>query len=264
MNENQDAITQYYSWGSETHETSKSRPSDEARRNIAYTFTANYDRTFGKHSINALVTYFQQKQEKSYLLLNFKRQNIGGLVNYMYDNKYTGEVSVNRTGGRFFRPRQKVWNVSNRWCRMIASEESFMKKLSWIDYLKVRASYGILGSTTYTADGLFDSYLYRDVWNATGTYNVSGFNNIAVLKQSGNPNVGFQKSYEFNAGIDFNLLHRSLSGSFGYFHNTLDGALVNMSDMTSGVSGKNGVLMMQNYNQYITSDLKESSRIRKK
>ncbi|MDR3060839.1 MAG: hypothetical protein LBU57_01840, partial [Dysgonamonadaceae bacterium] len=121
---------------------------------------------------------------------------------------------------------------------------------SWLDYLKLRASYGILGSTSYTADGLFSAYLYRDVWEPQGTYNVSGFNNIARESQTGNPNVGFQKSYEFNTGIDIQLFNRSLSLSAGYFNNILYGMLANLGDITPGISGKNATLMMQNYKQF--------------
>ncbi|MDR3250242.1 MAG: SusC/RagA family TonB-linked outer membrane protein, partial [Tannerella sp.] len=239
----------YTSWGQETRATGMTRSGATTNRNYAFNLTATYNRTFGKHDINALLVYFQQQKEYNTQAQNLKRLNFGGLVNYMYDNRYTAEVSLNRVGVSSFAPSKQFGVFPTFGTGWIVSEESFMQDISWLDYFKLRASYGILGSTSYTTDGLFSAYLYRDVWEPQGTYGVSGFNNIARESQTGNPNVGFQKSYEFNGGFDVQLF-RSLTLSAGYFNNTLDGSLANLTDMVPGVSGKNAALMMQNYKRY--------------
>jgi TonB-linked SusC/RagA family outer membrane protein len=246
----------YASWGTETRATSMTRSLATVNRNYAFNLTANYDRTFGKHDVNALLVYFQQKKEYNNQnsvnpnLQDLKRLNLGGLVNYMYDNRYLAEISLNRVGVGSFAPDKRFGTFPTFGAGWILSEESFMKRLSWLNYLKLRASYGILGSTSYTAEGLFSTYLYQDVWEPQGTYDVAGFNNIARESQTGNPNVGFQKSRELNVGADFQLLDRSLTFSVGLFRNVLDGSLANLADITPGVTGKNAVLMMQNYKQY--------------
>jgi TonB-linked SusC/RagA family outer membrane protein len=246
----------YVSWGQETRATSMTRSLATINRNYAFNLTASYNRTFGKHDINALLVYFQQKKEYNNQndvnpdLQDLKRLNLGGLVNYMYDNRYVAEISLNRVGVGSFAPDKRFGTFPTFGAGWILSEESFLKKLSWLDYLKLRASYGILGSTSYTTEGLFATYLYQSVWKPQNTYDVTGFNNIAGESQTGNPNVGFQKSYEFNAGADFQLLNRSLTFSVGLFRNVLDGALANLNDITPGVTGRNAALMMQNYKRY--------------
>jgi TonB-linked SusC/RagA family outer membrane protein len=246
----------YASWGQETKATSMTRSLATVNRNYAFNVTVNYNRTFGKHDINALLVYFQQKKEYNNQnsvnpnLQDVKRLNLGGLVNYMYDNRYLAEISLNRVGVGSFAPAQRFGIFPTFGAGWILSEESFLKRLSWLNYLKLRASYGILGSTAYTAEGLFSTYLYQDVWEPQGTYGVSGFNNIAREAQTGNPDVGFQKSRELNVGADVQLFDRSLTLSVGLFRNVLDGALVNLNDITPGVTGKNAALMMQNYKQY--------------
>lgn len=242
----------FNSWGKETRATSKSRTGNSTNRNYAFNVTAAYNRDFGKHSINALVTYFQQSKEYTGLNQKLRRMNLGGLINYMYANKYIGEVSVNRVGVGSFAPSKRFGVFPTFGAGWIISEENFMKQIKWLDYLKIRGSYGILGSTSYTNDGLFSSYLYKDVWTASGTYDVNGFNKIATMTQTGNPKLGFQKSHETNVGIDAQFLKRSLWLSVGYFNNKLNGVLANLTDLTPGVAGKPEALMTHNYKTYRT------------
>lgn len=252
LNNDRSEVTGFRTWGEDYRATNKTRTADNTMRNFAYNMTATYNRKFDKHDISALFTYFQQSKEFSTLHQKLKRLNVGGTVNYMYDNKYIADVSLNHVGVGSFAPGKRFGTFPTFGAGWILSEESFMDKVSWIDYLKLKASYGILGSTTYTADGLFSAYLYRDVWTSADTYNVTGFNDIARLTQTGNPDVGFQKSYETNIGADFQFLNRSLTFSFGYFHNKLDGALANLTDMTPGVLGKGSALIMRNYKEYVS------------
>ncbi|MDR1668241.1 MAG: SusC/RagA family TonB-linked outer membrane protein [Bacteroidales bacterium] len=254
----------YTSWGKETKATSMTRSGATVNRNYVFNVTGVYNRAFGKHDVNALLTYFQQTKEYNSQHNALRRLNFGGLVNYMYDHKYAAEVSVNRVGVSSFSPEKQFGTFPTFGAGWIISEEAFMENASWLDYLKLRASYGILGSTTYTAEGLFSAYLYRDVWEPSGTYDVAGFNNIARETQTGNPDVGFQKNYDLNAGVDMQLFRRSLSISAGYFHNILDGSLANVGDITAGVSGKNAALMMQNYKEYVTEGWEGEARYEKR
>ncbi|MDR0714204.1 MAG: SusC/RagA family TonB-linked outer membrane protein [Bacteroidales bacterium] len=243
----------YTSWGKETRETSKSRTGNDSQRNYAFNLTAAYNRVFGKHDINALLVYYRQTKEFRTLHNTLKRLNFGGLVNYLYDDKYAAEISLNRVGVGSFSKSERFRVFPTFGAGWILSEESFIPKKSWLNYLKLRASYGILGSTSYTSEGLFSAYLYRDVWEPGGTYANTGggfTTNIASETQTGNPDVGYQKSYEWNAGADLLLFRRSLSLSAGYFYNLFDGELANMGDVTPGITGKNAALMMQNNKQY--------------
>lgn len=244
---------EYKIWGKESRATKKTRTGSQTQRNYAFNLTAYYNRTFGKHDINALATFYAQAKEYSTLHEKMKRLNVGGLVNYMYNNKYLAEVSVNHIGVGSFAPGKRFGTFPTFGAGWIITEESFMKDISWLDYLKVKSSYGILGSTTYTPEGLFSAHLYRDIWNVGGAYDVTGISNIAWLSQTGNPDATFQKSYELNIGLEAQLFNRSTRISVGFFDNRLKGALANMSDVTPGVSGKNGALMWQNYKNYKTS-----------
>jgi len=116
--------------------------------------------------------------------------------------------------------------------------------------LKLRASYGVLGSTTYTAEGGFSTHLYQDIWRQNGTISLDGENYLVSLDKTGNPNIGFQKSHEFNAGIDAVLFDRSTRLSLGYFNNLNDGFIGDRGNITPGVIGKGEALPFWNFKEF--------------
>ena len=240
----------YTSWGQETRETSNSRSGATTMRNYVFNVTANYNRVFGKHDINALLVFNGQREEFNGQSQDLKRLNYGGLVNYMYDNRYMAEVSLNRVGIGSFAPSERFGLFPTFGLGWVMSEESFMDGLTWLNYLKWRGSYGVLGSTSYYSDFIFSADLYRDKWEAPGTWGqVSSFNQRAYQTQTGNPTLSFQKTYDLNIGVDIQLL-RSLMLSATWYQSTLKGALANLTDMTPGVTGKNAALMQHNYKEY--------------
>lgn len=244
--------TTFRKWGYDNPNTKLVRGQSSTRRNWAFSTTATYDRTFGKHALRALATYFMQQQTFHNKMHSLKRVNLGGMVNYMYDNKYVIDASLNYVGVPSFSPDERFGLFPTVGAAWILSENSFMRDSRWIDYFKLRASYGVLGSTSYDDVGLVSNYYYRDEWQAAGTYEFSSFANIARLTQTGNPHVGFQKSHEFNAGVDFEFFDRSLSGSVGYFRNKLEGGLANLNDVVPGVSGKGPALIWRNYKEFVS------------
>ena len=250
----------YKPYGQDFRAVAQSAGDATTMRNYAFNVTGTYNRAFGKHDINALAMFFGQRKEASSGNANYrwsqdlKRLNMGGTVNYMYDHRYIAELSVNRVGVGSFAPGKRFGVFPTFGAGWILSDESFMQGIDWLDYLKLRASYGVLGSTDYNAEGLFTPYLYQTLWDNPGSLGASyGGENVrrAQQTQAGNPNIGFQKSYELNIGADF-LLFRSLRLSAGYFNTTLDGAMATAGDATPGVSGKGGTLMTLNYKQYKT------------
>lgn len=250
-----DNVTSFSNWGYDNPNTAMARGELSTRRTWAFNTTATYDRTFGKHDLTVLATYFMQQQQHHNRLHSIKRVNVGGMVNYMYDNKYVIDASLNYVGVPSFAPGKRFGLFPTIGAAWIISENSFMQGADWLDYLKLKASYGVLGSTSYDDLGLVSSYYYRDEWTTGTTYEFSSFENIATLSQLGSPNAGFQKSHEFNAGIDFDMFGRSLSGSVGYFRNRLEGGLANLGDITPGVSGKGPVLRWENYKEFVSQGM---------
>ena len=246
-----DEIASYKQWGYDNPNTKQARGAVATNRNWAFNTTVNYDREIGKHDISALAVYFMQQQDFNDQIHSLRRVNAGIWANYMYDKTYVVDVSLNCVGVPSFAPDKRFGVFPTVGAGWIMSENSFMENVDWVDFLKLRASYGILGSTSYTEQGIVSNYYYRTEWAVNGTYPFTSFNNIVNFNQTGNPNIGFQKSHEFNAGVDFEFFDHSFSGSVGYFRNVLDGGLANLTDITPGVSGKGGALVWYNYKEYL-------------
>lgn len=147
-----------------------------------------------------------------------------GRVNLNWDNKYLLEANLRADGSSKFAP-DKRWgyfpSVSAGWR---ISEEGFMKNASsWLNQLKLRASYGSLGNNATTS-----YYMYQSLF-ATANYILNG--NIAGgLAQTilANPNLTWEKTYMTNIGLDFAFLNNRLSGSVDIYNKDTKGILISL------------------------------------
>src|SRR5687768_5075976 len=136
-----------------------------------------------------------------------------GRLNYSFDNKYLLTATVRRDGFSAFAENHK-WgtfpSVSIGW---ILTEEPFMKKLNFINNLKLTAGYGVAGNQTqryFSLDRLTSqaAYVFGD-----GGSTVFG-QNISTLA---NPDLRWEKTKELNIGLDFSVLNSRLSGRFDFY-----------------------------------------------
>jgi hypothetical protein len=139
-----------------------------------------------------------------------------GRLNYDFDNKYILTASLRHEGSSKF-------GADNKWGSFPAvsvawriSDEGFMQnKISWLNDLKLRADYGVTGNQdfgNYTSLLLYGGYGYFP-FNGT-TYQVYG------PSQNINPDLGWEKAINFNAGIDFAIFNSRISGSLNYYVRT--------------------------------------------
>jgi TonB-linked SusC/RagA family outer membrane protein len=190
------------------------------------TNTLNYDKTFGKHSFNAVLGSTYEQNEifnvgveavdfASDLLLNItsgatntfytsssQNSRLNGYfsrINYAFDNRYNFEVSVRRDGSSRFAPGVKYgnfWALSGGWNVI---NEKFMEKVSLFSDLRLRASIGTTGNDRVGDFAFFALYS----GGAGGAYNNSPGN---VYSQPANNEYGWEQSKTTNLGIDLGVL----------------------------------------------------------
>ena len=147
-----------------------------------------------------------------------------GRVTYDYDNKYLIEGNVGYNGSENFAPGNRYGffpAVSGGW---VLTQEEFLKDNPVVNFLKIRASYGIVGNDRYHpyGTGFMDRFLYlpnsyfigSGYQFGTGTSWSPG----AYEKSFGNSGLSWEKSAKQNYGIDFSLFNQKLSGSIDYFY----------------------------------------------
>ncbi len=132
-----------------------------------------------------------------------------GRLNYDYAEKYYVSASYRRDASSRFHPDKRwgnFWSASAAW---VISKEDFMKDATWIDILKIKASYGQQGN-----DNIGNLYAYLDQYTVTGA---DGVFSDGTLAYKGNPDLTWEKSNAYNAGVDFSLFKGKLSGTIEYF-----------------------------------------------
>ncbi|WP_239495050.1 SusC/RagA family TonB-linked outer membrane protein [Pedobacter yulinensis] len=139
-----------------------------------------------------------------------------GRVNYTFMGKYLAQAILRREGSSRFGANNKWGNfpaVSVGWN---ISQEDFMKNVKWVNFLKLRAGYGVTGNSGFANNasrltlGRGGKYLYPD-----GSYRET-----YGPDRNPNPDLRFEKKKETNIGLDFTLLNSKLSGSIDVFNRT--------------------------------------------
>lgn len=184
-------------------------------RRFIFDAALNYDRTFAdKHYVYSQLKWdYEYNNSTGKTGYTLYRQNISWLGHYGYDNRYIGEVALVYSGSNRLAPGTK-WNlsptVSAAW---VISNEKFMKDNSVVNFLKLRASAGMINADYLPGDNVWDYYAqsYSQGTSATGSYPFgSGFDVVyanTTLGQIAAINPTNEKAYKYNVGIDATLLN---------------------------------------------------------
>lgn len=121
-------------------------------------------------------------------------------ANYTYDDRYNAQFSFRRDGSSKFGPERRYgnfWTVGVGWS---IDKEKFMQGVEWIDYLKLRGSYGSIGNQSSLGN-----YSYLSTYSLSLAYNgiPAAFPNVL-----GNPRLTWEKCYEANLAVDVRLFDR--------------------------------------------------------
>jgi len=147
-----------------------------------------------------------------------------GRLNYTFKKRYLLTASARRDGYSAFgqgNPRATFPSVALGW---VFSDESFMKKMSWLSYGKLRASWGVNGNRDigrYSALSDLSTGKYQYVTAAGTVVLVSQL----FVNRLQNPNLQWEKTTSYNLGLDFSIFRNLLSGSIEWYkkqtHNLL-------------------------------------------
>ncbi|MCM1029436.1 MAG: TonB-dependent receptor [Pseudoflavonifractor sp.] len=201
------------------------------------------NKTFGdKHKLNGLIAYEYRDYTYNWiegvgtgfipgfqiLSVTANPETVGGSIsqeavssyftkwNYMYDNKYLLDASFRRDGASNLGKRWgNLWSVSAGW---VINRESWFDA-SWVDYLKLRASYGSVGNRP---SSLYPQY---DLYSVGVKYDGSAGALISVI---GNQDLTWERTFTFDVGFDANFFNERLRSSFDFYIKNTDNILYNV------------------------------------
>lgn len=148
-----------------------------------------------------------------------------GRLDYSYNDKYLIGVTVRRDGSSVFGPNKRYGTFPSYSAGWRVSNEKFMKNLTWLNDLKIRGSYGILGSQNNVSPSnsftLFGSGFYSG-YDITGSGNSvqQGFYQTNI----GNPSTGWEEDVISNVGFDATILNK-FNISLDVFKKSINGLL---------------------------------------
>jgi len=193
-------------------------------------------------------------------------------IDYNYEDKYLLSATLRRDGSsNAFGPNFKYGNFSSVSAGWRISEESFMQnKISWLNDLKLRVGYGILGNDNTPDFGFITTYVF-DSYRAG--YPIDGSNTSFTpgLRQNaiGNPDIKWEQSATTNIGLDATLFHNSLNLVVDVYNRkttdllysrqldpTLFGGNVNRQPTNIGEMTNKGIDISVNYRPNIGKDFK--------
>ena len=233
----------------EVFENGENSFSDRRDYNAYYNLQAllNYKKSFGIHNLDILAGYQQESENSDWLKGarsgyptdiiwelnpgpkdNWSNDGNGehwalasfiGRINYDYDNKYILSLSMRSDASSRFAKGSRWSTFPSVAAAWRISQESFMKGIrSWLDDLKIRASWGQTGSATGL--GLYPSYT---LISTGGLILNNTYQQIASLKTIGNQELTWEHSDMVNFGLDVKVLNSRLNFTGEYYiKNTKD------------------------------------------
>jgi TonB-linked SusC/RagA family outer membrane protein len=221
-----------------------------------WTNTLNYNNLFDKHIVNVMLgseairNYGRRvggsrdgyiSTDIDYLILNNGTRNVtnysDGYVNtlfslfgrfdYTYNDKYLLGLTVRRDGSSRFGSEERYGVFPSFSAGWRMADEGFMKNVSWVDDLKLRGSYGILGSQNNVGpDNAFSLYggnfsnAYYDITGSSNSIQ-QGFFQTRI----GNPNTRWEQNIISNVGFDVTLFNNKVDFSMEYYKKSINGLL---------------------------------------
>ena len=208
-------------------------------------WTLDYTKSFDKHKVNAMAGYSWEEYNYSYMRANnrnFVTNLLGadrlqggqglrntdvqssrnmnrliaffGRVHYSFEERYMLTAILRRDGSTKFGANHK-WglfpSVSAAWG---VSQEEFMKGISWLDDLKLRVGYGVVGNQAGVPE-----YRSLELYTSSGTYYDNGqWKSAYNIGQNPNPNLKWESTATFGIGLDFTLFNGRVNGSLDWYN----------------------------------------------
>lgn len=224
---------------------------------LTFNNTLNYKKDFGLHKLDCLIgmevvkTYSKGlngqsdnffSDNKHYLLLQNGEERFPasssmghtallsyfGRIDYNYNDRYLVGITIRRDGSSYFGPENRFGTFPSFSLGWRISQEKFMKGASWLNDLKIRLSYGVLGSqNNVTALNQYSTYASSLYYSA---YDMLGTSNSVIMgmyrQRIGNSATGWEEDVVQNIGVDLVAFNNSFDFQLDVYKKKINGLLL--------------------------------------
>ncbi|RPD91768.1 TonB-dependent receptor [Aureibaculum marinum] len=247
----------------------------QTSRRLFYQFSLNYDKTFAdKHNVSLLGLMNREEYAIGDMLPRYREDWVTRLV-YNYDNRYFIDVNGAYNGSEKYGPGYKFELFPSAALGWMVSNESFMENVTWLDKLKIRGSYGVVGD-----DSAGNRWAYLSQWTNGGS---AYMNNANVWGEKspytyyaesviGNPDLQWETSEKANIGFEMAVLGNMFSLDVDYFQEDRHDIIIpaedrsvpsflgfDPADVNLGETSVKGLEVALNFKKQLTDDLDVSA-----
>ncbi len=199
----------------------------------------DYENRFDDHGIRASLAIFGDQTENMFVNYINKTRSNTLLLNYSYKDKWVADVNLGLLGSSKLSENNRYGFFPAAGLAWIISNEDFMMKQENLNYMKLKASYGISGS-----DDALNYFAYRTRWNyisSSDYYTYFGTDaktvaNTTTINSFANPSIDWERSAEFNLGLEA-VFFKNFTLNMDYYHMLRTNVPIYANSINSGISG---------------------------
>lgn len=206
---------------------------DWQHRSFNFQMNVDWARQFGKHDLYSMLLYTYKFDNKNGVNTTLYTQNVAWYTHYGYNNKYFADFTLTTSASNRLDPDSR-WGVAPTvGLAWVISNEDFMKNQNFIDFMKLRGSFGIIHTDNIPSEG----YWNTTVGSASGYPIQDNFNGDGGWSEGRLPSLNgtTEKAYKYNLGLDMSML-KGLTL-------TIDGFYERRSDIWVSASGQNSAVL---------------------
>ena len=245
-------------------------------KNQYFEASLNYDRTFKKHEVGGLLLYYMKDYRSitaaSYInSLPNRSLGLAARATYSYDERYLLELNLGYNGSENFPKNQRMGLFPAVAAGWVISNEKWLKDNAVLTWLKIRASYGQVGSDQIGSTRFAYLSTLKDA-NGSSGYGINFNQGMGGLAedQLAAENITWEVATKYNLGLEVGLWD-SLTGTFEAFYERRNNiflqpqiseiaGLQNPAYANSGVMDNRGFEVTLEYNKVFDNDLVLTAR----
>ncbi|WP_316819286.1 TonB-dependent receptor [Pedobacter nyackensis] len=195
-------------------------------RFATYRATIAYDRAFGDHSITSSAIYTQQKSYNN-IDIPAALQGLSGRTTYNFKNKYFAEATYAYNGSENFAPGKRFGFFPAGAIGWIATEETFFKEnAEFLSFLKLRASFGVVGNDQIGGSRFLFNSFYADAGGGSFGNPPAGTPGLAE-SFLGNENITWERGYKKNIAFESKFFNNLITFNVDLYREDRKQILVN-------------------------------------
>ena len=193
-------------------------------RKLYFDAKVNYDRTFGNHRVGGLLFYYLQSTtesgaDSSMNAIARRYQSLSGRFTYGFKDTYFLDVNFGLNGSENFQSGRQYGFFPAVAVGWVPTQYEFMKRIKWIDFMKIRASYGMVGNDRISSVRF--PYLTIIEEKTDGT--PWGGSGVLTENRVGADNLAWEKAKKFDIGMDLHLFGDRFTMTVDYFRDRREG-----------------------------------------